>query len=83
MRKLLCALALSLTASLVPFLAIQPAQAASCGNDASGFNAWLAAFKEEAPGKYGLKSYTVANALEGSPMIRRSSNSTGARSRSS
>lgn len=65
MRKLICALALCLTASLVPPLAIQPAQAAACGNDASGFDAWLAAFKQEAPSQYGLKSYTVANALEG------------------
>lgn len=65
MRKLLCALALSLTASLSSPLTATSAQAAACGNDASGFEAWIAAFKQEAPSQYGLKSYTVANALEG------------------
>jgi len=40
---------LSLVAAvLVPFLAPQVASAATCGNDASGFNTWMRQFRQEA-----------------------------------
>jgi len=46
------------------FISATPALAAGCGNGASGFPAWLAQFKAEAPG-YGLKPRVVERALSG------------------
>lgn len=40
-----------LVAALIAPLAAAPALAAPCGNDASGFNAWLGAFRQEAAGQ--------------------------------
>lgn len=41
-----------------------PAQAATCGNNANGFDRWIAEFKQEAP-RYGLKPRVVDVALKG------------------
>ncbi len=38
-------------AALAMLLSVSAAQAASCGNDASGFNAWVDNFKRVAPSK--------------------------------
>ncbi len=54
-------LAAGLAASIV---SATPALAAGCGNGPSGFPAWLAQFKAEAP-RYGLKPRAVERALSG------------------
>lgn len=41
----------ALVAALIAPLAAAPALAAPCGNDSSGFDAWLGAFKQEAVGQ--------------------------------
>ncbi|MFN4011207.1 MAG: lytic transglycosylase domain-containing protein [Pannonibacter sp.] len=46
-------------------LSAPAALAAKCGSDASGFAAWLQAFKQEATSRHGLSSYTVSAALNG------------------
>ncbi|EFO29801.1 lytic murein transglycosylase [Roseibium sp. TrichSKD4] len=48
----------------VVFLQTGAAQAAKCGNNASGYEAWKAAFIKEAP-KYRLRSGMVASTLKG------------------
>jgi lytic murein transglycosylase len=45
-------------------LAAMAAQAASCGSDASGFNAWLSSFRQQAAAK-GISSRTLDAALSG------------------
>ncbi len=58
--KLTCAAA-ALAGSL---LCAAPAFAASCGNDAAGFPAWLDAFKQEAAAQ-GISEQTIAESLDG------------------
>jgi len=53
-----------MTVFAVVFLQTGAAQAAKCGNNASGYEAWKAAFIKEAP-KYGLRSGMVASTLKG------------------
>jgi lytic murein transglycosylase len=50
--------------------AVQSVQAASCGNNASGFGAWLEAFKSEAAAE-GISRNTLNRALEGVSYNRR------------
>ena len=47
-----------------------PAAAKQCGNDASGFNAWLAEFRKEALGN-GIKQATLDEALRGISYARK------------
>ncbi len=51
-------------ASLAVSVLAAPAAAAPCGNTAAGFNAWLAAFKQEAVAM-GIRPATVESALAG------------------
>jgi len=50
--------------ALLGMTAAVPARAAQCGNDAAGFQAWLADFKQEAVGE-GISPAVVASALGG------------------
>lgn len=52
---------LALVASMT---AAAPAQAASCGNTASGFGAWVSAFKQRAASR-GISGVTISQALDG------------------
>lgn len=45
-------------------LTVTAAQAASCGNDASGFDAWVQAFKQQAPAQ-GIPASVVQQAFSG------------------
>ena len=53
-----------LLAAVLLALSAASAQAAPCGNDSSGFGAWLAAFKEEAAGS-GVSRAVIERALGG------------------
>lgn len=73
---------ISKTLSAVAFAALAtPTLAAQCGNDASGFNAWKAAFAQEAAaagvGAAGLQA--LANAQYSTSTIRADRNQTGVR----
>jgi lytic murein transglycosylase len=60
----LVARAALLLAALFIFVSAAPALAASCGNDAAGFPAWLAGFKKEAAAS-GVSQRTIQTALGG------------------
>lgn len=59
-----------LAAAIAALLGTTPALAKQCGNDASGYNAWLAAFKQEAA-RNGISQRTLDAALNGVSYSRR------------
>ena len=63
MNRKLGGLALVLAAACLP-LAAKSAQAAGCGSDGGGFNAWMADFRQKARAS-GISEATLARALEG------------------
>lgn len=64
MRRLRTAVLLSALLALGGLAPVPPAMAASCGQSAAGFPAWLAAMRQEVKGQ-GISEATLARALDG------------------